>query len=205
MPIEFDPAWEYRETDPEIEWAMGGGGDGGFAALNLDWRREKLSRGNLGFRFGQSEASLRRTDFPVARAKPGRPEAEKRACQKCGRRFTPRHKGTRYCSRACRPYIGSVRVLPDVGCGWCGKVFRPKYSANRFCSRTCQGRWIVRVKTGRRAGKEEQIRGLVLAGLNDVAIAARLGMSKAGVRHTRVRLGLKSPAGVGNPKWKKGA
>ena len=69
-------------------------------------------------------------------------------CLECGKEFTSKHKGRKYCSVECRAKSQCNRE--EVLCDYCGKSIklskkRIKNCNHHFCSTECHGKW----KTGK--------------------------------------------------------
>lgn len=98
MPVEFDPAWEYFQPDPEF--ATGESGGGGFS--RLPWAREETD--SIGFRFGRGNPNFCSFRFGPARGSewdPPAPAISLKRCVECNRLFKPTRPTKRFCATAC--------------------------------------------------------------------------------------------------------
>lgn len=74
---------------------------------------------------------------------PSRPriEFEPRACEVCGREYTPLASHQMYCSKECRAAsrrVGANGKMPkSATCPVCGAEFAPKVHNQRYCSKEC--------------------------------------------------------------------
>lgn len=102
-------------------------------------------------------------------------------CRQCGVAFTPRHRNSRLCSKACREadcraseYARNLRRSnkPSRPCRECAKQFTPRYGLKLrlFCSSRCGKR------NGRRAGKlarNARIRGAWVERVDPILVFKR--------------------------------
>lgn len=184
MPIEFDPAWEYRVIPQEIEEAGLFPRAAGFTGL-VDQDRKNRSAAAAGFRFGASAAALNRTGFRLGRPRRVREynHISPRECRGCGRIWTPDRAGRTYCSFACVYRPGGIRVRPlSRECPGCRRPFEPARVGQVYCSRKCGGGAAAGVSpvTVRKAlpGAVEMFD----AGITSNEIARALGVAPSTVR-----------------------
>ena len=120
MPVDFDPAWEYWEPDPEIAQVMYCCQSRGSLLDDL-WSDTRNDGYILGMRFGRGNPN--KGGFHLAR-----PRSRKElACQTCGDLFVPRNPDHIYCSQECK----------RVECEQCGELFAPRSKHSRFCTLSC--------------------------------------------------------------------
>jgi len=193
MPEQFDPAWEYREDNPELADVFPV--DRSLYSVFVDyWRANKFARKvNHGFRFGNGAPDrfvLADPQFvPVVDSN----TISDRVCPTCKIPFRPARNSVVHCSRSCRPYPGKQRVLPDVVCR-CGRSFRPRWKHNRFCSRKCanedcsvrfDAKSLVKLEP-----KLAKFRIDYLSGAPMPELVASYGVSLAQLKRWRRKLGL---------------
>lgn len=142
MPIEFDPAWEYWEPDPEIAYAMSVPITNRdlVSEFYADVRRDGFT---CGMRFGRGNPDYCQTHLAPDRTKIRERSrwTENKYCVQCKQSFTPKYRKQIYCRKKCSilgiPRDGSIRKLPDMVCKQCKKVFRPVTAIRKFCSKAC--------------------------------------------------------------------
>lgn len=157
MPEEFDPAWEYWQPDPEIEWAMGAVQLGAFDDLGVENREENCLQDlgrryrpgafNPGFRYDRGDPDRVLIDpepEPPVFHSPVAPREVRLRCRRCDRPFTTtgcrNHEHRRVWCRECLPGRGRPAVKPTV-CVGCGCDFVPSQRRHfRYCSPSCGGR-----------------------------------------------------------------
>lgn len=125
MPIEFDPAWEYRESSEEE------------LILDADIFRQQ----NVGLRF----TNVRNLDTLVFRERQEKFVKQSNdtylPCASCKKYFRQKRNVQLYCSLSCRP-CGRPKVNFSKPCLHCGKMiagYGDGYvrSETKFCSRDC--------------------------------------------------------------------
>lgn len=156
MPDYIDPSWEY--WTPSIEMLQVFEDDSydidAIARIGIEWDRIRDVGGNLGFRFGRDEKSLKWLPYKLGRNTVKIKEERELKCRGCRRWFKPplEKPWRKYCCKSCRPICGAPRLIPDCVCATCGIAFRPLTWTQEFCGWKCVPK---ERKTGRpRSGKE---------------------------------------------------
>lgn len=139
---ELDPAWEYATCDPEIyEAVYGHRQPDGFERIDIPYDEK-----DTGFRFGNGR-SIDRMNFRMAPDRKPTKESKflyNRRCVKCGKSYSPKHDGSKFCSKDCVDQ--TRRTIPAVAqCEKCGKDYRPAKVTSRYCSIKCYGGSIRRL------------------------------------------------------------
>jgi transposase-like protein len=181
MGVEFDPAWEYWEPDPEVSEAMGGGRAAGLDGLPRG-ECPRTGRPTLdGFRVGRGDPD-RPPHLRLAPPRCERPDRlPLRRCKGCPRLFTPDHAGRVYCCRECR---GDAVRLPARPCRRCGREFRPCNRTRRYCSASCSSAAASAARSGVPVRVDwRRVAALFSAGAKVTAVARAVGCCPAAVRH----------------------
>lgn len=125
-----------RKTKPLSEFGRDSGRDDGMAIYCRRCRRERYAV-ELG------EGKVVRDGVVV------RPPPRQAECQRCNKRFRPRHRRQRFCSSSCaslarirKPhkykYVPKRRLGVVAICVKCGTEFKPWTEKSVFCSRDCK-------------------------------------------------------------------
>lgn len=95
-------------------------------------------------------------------------------CAMCGKKFIPKRRGIKYCSKECKDEAGRTRarhyshehysfISKEVRCRQCGNIFLTKYKGDKFfCSEACRKESIKEKRKAGKYNRKKRIRTVVV-------------------------------------------